>query len=121
MKILIDMNLSPGWCEVLARHGWEVVHWSSVGDPKATDAQIMSWAKREGFIVLTHDLDFGALLVATRQEGPSVVQVRTQDVSPRHLEPLLVAALRQFEGQLEKGAIVVVDQARLRARLLQFG
>ena len=112
------MNLSPQWCEVLAQHGWEVMHWSSVGDPKATDAEIMSWAWEEGFIVLTHDLGFGALLVATRQEGPSVVQVRTQDVSPRHLEPLLISALRQFESELEKEAIVVVDEARFRARLL---
>ncbi len=80
----------------------------------------MSWAKREGFIVLTHDLDFGALLASTRAEGPSVVQVRTHNVSPRHLEPLLISALRQFESELDKGAIVVVDETRLRARLLHF-
>ena len=37
MKILIDMNFSPQWSEVLGKYGWEVLHWSEVGDPKAKD------------------------------------------------------------------------------------
>jgi len=30
IKILIDMNLSPDWVQVLQKHGWSAVHWSSV-------------------------------------------------------------------------------------------
>ncbi|MGE5191975.1 MAG: DUF5615 family PIN-like protein, partial [Deltaproteobacteria bacterium] len=39
------MNLSPTWCPVLAAEGWNVVHWSAIGDPRATDATLMDWAK----------------------------------------------------------------------------
>lgn len=46
MKILIDMNLSPGWCAVLEKHGFSCVHWSRVGDPRAADAALMEWAVR---------------------------------------------------------------------------
>ena len=118
MRIVVDMNLSPDWCPVLAAHGWDTVHWSAVGDPKATDAEIMAWAKTESRVVLTHDLDFGAILAATRAAGPSVVQIRTQDVLPSHLEGLLVRILQQYEQTLEVGALIVVNEAKSRVRIL---
>lgn len=118
MRILVDMNLSPRWCEVLARHGWHAVHWSTVGDPRAGDATLMAWAHANGYVVLTHDLDFGTLLAVTKAEAPSVVQVRTQDLLPESAEQLFVAALHQFEPLLEGGALVVVEESRSRARVL---
>ncbi len=65
MKVLVDMNLSPQWVPVLERHGWQAVHWSSVGDPRASDSAILGWAKANGYVVFTHDLDFGAILAST--------------------------------------------------------
>ncbi|MCW5599101.1 hypothetical protein C8R30_1526 [Nitrosomonas nitrosa] len=31
MKLLIDMNLSPRWVDVLANAGFEAAHWSALG------------------------------------------------------------------------------------------
>ena len=118
MKILVDMNLSPQWVAVLQRHGWEAVHWSAVGDSRASDRTVMDWANAHGCVVLTHDLDFGAMLVATQAQGPSVIQVRTPDVLPAHLEPLLVSILKAHAAALEGGVLIVVDEARARVRLL---
>lgn len=42
----------------------------------------MAWARANDYIVFTHDLDFGAMLALTNAESPSVIQVRTQDVTP---------------------------------------
>jgi predicted nuclease of predicted toxin-antitoxin system len=36
MKILLDMNLSPRWVRFLEQEGFEAAHWSTVGDPRAT-------------------------------------------------------------------------------------
>jgi predicted nuclease of predicted toxin-antitoxin system len=118
VKILIDMNLSPDWASVLHKHGWDALHWSAVGDPRATDRTIMNWALANGYVVFTHDLDFGTLLATTQAMGPSVIQVRTQNVLPTHLETSIVNALRQFESVLETGALVTVDEARARVRVL---
>jgi predicted nuclease of predicted toxin-antitoxin system len=85
MKILIDMNHSPDWVKVLEGAGWESAHWSTVGDMRATDEVIMTWAREHDYIVFTHDLDFGVLLALTQAESPSVIQVRTQDVFPQVL------------------------------------
>jgi predicted nuclease of predicted toxin-antitoxin system len=66
------MNLAPVWVRFLQEQGFEAVHWSTVRDPSATDATIMEWARRGGYVVLTHDLDFSALLAVAEATGPSV-------------------------------------------------
>ena len=118
MQIPIDMNLSPQWRPALERHGHSCVHWSEVGDPRAPDVDLMTWAREKGFVVLTHDLDFGAILAVTRASGPSVIQVRTQDVMPSAMETVLVGVLRKYEAELVAGALVVVDESKSRVRVL---
>ena len=76
VQVLIDMNLSPDWVPVLQQHGWQAIHWSSVGDPRASDRTIMDWAAANGFIVFTHDLDFGTALALTL--GFAAAKLRTE-------------------------------------------
>jgi|LauGreDrversion4_2_1035121.scaffolds.fasta_scaffold428088_1 predicted nuclease of predicted toxin-antitoxin system len=121
MTVLIDMNLSPLWVTVLCREGFDAVHWSQIGDPRAKDLEIMVWARSKGRVVFTHDLDFGALLVTNHSVGPSVLQIRAQDVTPEASGGLVIRALNQFREHLERGALVIVDESRMRARLLPIG
>jgi len=37
---------------------------------------------------------------------------------PAHLAPTLIRALREFASALESGALIVVDEARNRVRVL---
>jgi predicted nuclease of predicted toxin-antitoxin system len=78
----------------------------------------MAWSKVNGCVVFTHDLDFGSLLALTQAEGPSVIQVRTQDVTPAAIGKLVISALNQFQTELEAGALIILDEARTRARIL---
>jgi predicted nuclease of predicted toxin-antitoxin system len=118
MKILIDMNLSPDWALVFRAHGWEALHWSTTGDPRAPDRAVMDWARANGYAVFTHDLDYGSLLAATGANGPSVIQVRTHDVLPSDLGDTVVRVLSQYEGAIESGVLISVDETGTRARLL---
>ncbi|MBW1786760.1 MAG: DUF5615 family PIN-like protein [Deltaproteobacteria bacterium] len=120
MKIVVDMNLSPQWIDVLRSAGHECVHWSELGSPSAPDREIMLWAQENGFVVFTHDLDFGAILAATAADSPSVLQVRTQDISPGAIGEMIASTLEQFEGQLKRGALISIDAKRARARILPF-
>lgn len=121
IKVVVDVSLSPIWVHVFTKHGWPAVHWSSVGDPKATDRTVMSWAREHHHVVFTHDLDFAAILAFTRAQGPSVIQVRAHDVLPSHLEQVVVTAIRDHQTELEKGAIVTVDESRGKVRMLPIG
>jgi predicted nuclease of predicted toxin-antitoxin system len=71
MKLLVDMNLAPSWVAFLSTHGVDAIHWSSVGPPNAPDVQIIAHARDHGFVVFTHDLDFGVLLALTRSVAPA--------------------------------------------------
>jgi len=65
VKLVLDMNLPPAWVPVLEAGGHTAVHWSAVGDPKATDAVVMAWALANDWVMFTHDPHFGALLALT--------------------------------------------------------
>lgn len=118
MKLLVDMNLSPRSVSLLADAGFEAAHWSTLGAANAPDAEIMAFAKANGYVVLTHDLDFSAILAATHGEKPSVVQIRAEDVSPDAIGKPVSDALLQMTAELEEGALLTIDPNRTRLRLL---
>ena len=121
MKILLDMNLPTTWVGFLRQEGFEAVHWSEVGDPRATDLVIMAWAHGNGFVIFTHDLDFSALLAASHAVGPSVIQVRTQDVMPSAIGRDVVRVLRICVAEIKAGAVISIDKVASRVRILPIG
>jgi predicted nuclease of predicted toxin-antitoxin system len=120
MKLLIDMNLSPDWVAFFTEYGWEAVHWSTVGDPRPPDTDLMSWAIANDCVVFTHNLDFGTLLVVTRAQSPSVIQILTQDVMPATLGSSIVRVLQEHEAAIREGVLITVDETRSRVRILPF-
>jgi len=80
----------------------------------------MEWARKNKYIVFTHDLDFGTILALTQVNSPSVIQVRGQNIMPDAISHLVVKAFDQYQTELEAGAIIVIDETRLRVRILPF-
>jgi predicted nuclease of predicted toxin-antitoxin system len=118
MRLLLDMNLSPTLCSRLAAGGHDVIHWSSVGDIRAPDSTLLGYASAHDMTVVTHDLDFGALLAASHAAGPSVIQFRTQDILSAAFVDVMLSTLNRFEVELREGALVVIDERRSRVRIL---
>ncbi len=118
MKILVDMNLTPRWVGLFQNAGVSARHWSSVGRAPAPDREIMRFAAENGLVVLTHDLDFAAILATTKGQKPSVIQLRARDISPDVIGTRVIAALLQVEAELETGALLTIDADRMRLRLL---
>jgi predicted nuclease of predicted toxin-antitoxin system len=118
MKFLLDMNLSPRLVSILSEAGLESLHWASVGPPEASDDAIMTFARDHGYVVLTYDLDFSAILAATQSLKPSVVQIRAGNISPGFLGPAIIPLLRQMTTELENGAVLTIDLPKSRLRLL---
>ncbi|HXQ76562.1 MAG TPA: DUF5615 family PIN-like protein [Gemmatimonadaceae bacterium] len=85
---------------------------------RATDRTVLGWARENGYVVFTHDLDFGTLLALTRAVGPSVIQLRTHDVLPPNLEQIVVSTIRTYASELQRGAIVTIDESRGKVRIL---
>jgi predicted nuclease of predicted toxin-antitoxin system len=118
VKLLIDMNLSPRWVQFFAGADIDAVHWSSVGAHDAPDSKIMEFARINDYVVLTHDLDFGEILAASNGAKPSVIQLRSNNVSVERIGPIVASAVKQLASELADGALVTIDTERTRIRLL---
>ena len=49
---------------------------------------------------------------------PITLEVRTQDVTPAHLEVAVTEVLLSHQSALEAGALIVMDEGRSRVRIL---
>jgi predicted nuclease of predicted toxin-antitoxin system len=76
MNILIDMNLTPRWVSYLIGFGYSAAQWSEVGRTSAPDQEICDYARVNGYLLVTNDLDFPRILAHTRESKPSAVLLR---------------------------------------------
>jgi predicted nuclease of predicted toxin-antitoxin system len=118
MKIVIDMNLSPAWVAYFNKFGFESVHWTQVGEIRASDEEIFQWAKNNDYIIITQDLDFSAILALSNSEKPSVILIRAKNSLPENIGTQLIEILKIYSSELETGAHVVLDSISSRIRIL---
>ena len=118
MKILIDMNLSPKWTAALQSHGIEALYWADIGAESTTDDEIVEYARAHDYTILTHDLDFSAILAVSRTNRPSVIQLRAGVNSAESAVPLVISTLREWAAEIEAGAILTIDLNKARVRIL---
>jgi predicted nuclease of predicted toxin-antitoxin system len=87
---------------------------------RRSDVEVMRLAAAHNHIVLTADLDFGAILAATQRRRPSVIQIRADVLTPAAVGAAVLSAIRQMPEELAEGAIISLDAARARLRVLPF-
>jgi predicted nuclease of predicted toxin-antitoxin system len=73
MKFLLNMNMPRSLAKRLQDKGYLCRHAGDIGLSYAEDWEIIEEARRQGEIILTHDLDYGRLLAFTRQSSPSII------------------------------------------------
>jgi len=118
MKFLGDMGISQSSINWLRQNAYDAIHLREEGLHRITDAEIIKKATKEGRIILTCDLDFGDLIAASGGICPSVIIFRLQNERPENVNRRLEQVLEESSDALEKGAIISVEEARYRVRLL---
>lgn len=119
MKFLVDHNLSQRVAELLREAGHDAVHTGDIGLATAGDDEILGQAGDESRVIVSADTDFGTLLAAERATAPSLLLLRLR--SPRRaseIADLILANLESVADDLDRGAIVVVEDERIRIRRL---
>ncbi|WP_245430849.1 DUF5615 family PIN-like protein [Rhodoplanes roseus] len=112
------MNLSPAWVDFLREAGHQAQHWSEIGPGDAPDETVLQWASENDHVLVTSDLDFGAMLAGSGRRRPSVVQIRSDLLTPVAIGTMVLAALQKAEPDLDRGALLSIDPGRARMRLL---
>jgi predicted nuclease of predicted toxin-antitoxin system len=119
VKFLVDQNLSPTLVALLRTAGHDVVHTGDIDLAMADDRDIVKTAAQQDRVIVSADTDFGTLLAERGATSPSVVLLRLR--SPRRarqLAELLLANLDAVVDDLDSGAIVVLEDERIRVRRL---
>lgn len=98
--------------------GVDTVHVGEIGMATAVDADILAYGRQELRVVVTLDADFHALLALSGARSPSVVRIRIEGLRSEGLTALLEKVLEEFSEELELGAVVTVQENRMRVRRL---
>lgn len=121
MKILADQNVTRKVVERLRAAGLDIVRVGDALNPRATDGQILVEAERLGAVILSHDQDFSTLLAVNGATRPSLINLRVSYVDADLLCRTILSVLASTAPDLAAGAVVTVDDTRIRVRRLPIG
>jgi predicted nuclease of predicted toxin-antitoxin system len=115
-KILADMPISPKTVEYIRRLGIECRHLTEFRMEKASDEEIIEFAKENGYTILTEDLDFGTILFYTQEIEPCVIILRVGNLNTTEINKLIEKTLGQILA--EENSIIIVERTRIRIKKL---
>ncbi|NTV61919.1 MAG: DUF5615 family PIN-like protein [Oscillochloris sp.] len=118
MKLLLDQGLPRSAAVLLRKAGFDTEHVGDLGYASAADSAILSLAERQQRVVVTLDADFHTLLALAGAVAPSVIRIRIEGLRAEALSALIQSVIAQTQADLAVGAVVTVQEGRLRMRRL---
>ncbi len=118
MRFIVDANLSVSVAAWLRAQGHVAFHIFERGVLTAADEEIFGLAAKEGYAIVTCDLDFARLSALSTGPIVSVVLLRIVNPSPARVVAKLATVLGPGAEILQQGAIITVEDAGFRVRRL---
>ena len=110
------MNVSPKTVRGFQDLGVDMIRVSSLLPHNAPDEAILNLARKTGRVLITHDLDFSALLAIYGYDRPSLITLRLSRADPQTVTDRLSEVIPQIEEALIEGCAVTVEDRVIRIR-----
>lgn len=120
MKLLADLHISPVTVLFLRSSGHDTVRVNEIMPPASPDKEIVQAAINSNRVVLTQDLDFSEIIALSGKTAPSLISLRLSSSRIEYVNSVLDRILPIIENDLIAGAIVSVEDDRVRIRKLPF-
>lgn len=118
MKFIGDIPIARATLDYLNHSGHDAIGVKDRLSPKASDPEVLRLAAAEGRIVICFDLGFADLVALSRQRLPSVITFRTSRHRADYITRRLASVLPDIADDLKRGALVTIEDARVRVRPL---
>ena len=118
MRLLADMHISPRTVRSLQARGHDVVRINEIMPATSADETIVARAIEDDRVILTQDLRFSAILALAGGRSPSVISLRLSSSRIEFVDGILERVLPSIEPDAMAGAIVTVEDTRVRVRRL---
>lgn len=105
----------------LREQSHDALHLSEAGLQRLPDAEVLARASAENRILLTFDLDFSEIVALSGGSPASVVVFRLRDTRPESIIRRLDRVIAETRTHREQGAIITVEDARIRVRSMPIG
>jgi len=113
MRILLDSCVWGKAAQELRSAGHDV-EWVGDWDKDPGDMMILSYANKQERTLVTLDKDFGELAIVRQMPHKGIV--RLANIGARKQAKVVLKLIELHSDMLKKGAIMTVDQNRLRIR-----
>ncbi|MEO8713743.1 MAG: DUF5615 family PIN-like protein [Acetobacteraceae bacterium] len=110
------MNVPLSIRDQLRSDGHDAVPGRDRAASRMTDFEVFAIATQESRALVTFDLDFGELVGLAGKRGVGVLLLRLRRVQSSHIHQRIRVALAEAGNALATGAIVLVDDSRIRIR-----
>jgi predicted nuclease of predicted toxin-antitoxin system len=118
VKLLLDQGLPRSLASLLWEAGIDALHVGEKQLSAAADAEILGYARESERTVITHDADFHTLIALSNASKPSVIRIRIEGLKAPQLFSLIELILESYHQEISQGALVSVNEDRVRLRLL---
>lgn len=116
MTFKLDENLPERARATIRSLGYECRTVGEEGLAGATDSAVAAAAREEGLILITLDKGFGDIRAYPPGSHPGILVIRTRNQAPASISLLLGTFLADLDVLSARGAIVVLEENRVRIR-----
>lgn len=119
MRFLLDADMPRSSASVFAARGHEVLDVRDAGLNGLADESIAKFAKKEGRIIITRDVEFGSILRYPPGSYVGIVVIRLAPLqTAEQINRALAGFLDAVKDEELKGSVIIVEPGRYRIRRL---
>lgn len=114
LSFLADENISPETADHLQAMGYPCHSLRREGPWRLLDREIVALARREGHIILTHDLDFGEIYYFAEEGQVGILVLRLRQQTVERVNDVLQRFLQSAamtELQIQSSLIILSETA----------